>query len=84
MYIVKLMHLQLAVLDSFIVLTKNNAKSWKLIELRRGLLLIIIISVHVFPLVYSYSFVLKLVQHYVRAFDCEDVSSLVGKDWFVC
>ena len=73
------MHLQLAVLDSFIVLTKKRCKNVKAIELRQGLLLIII-SVHIFPLVYSYSFVLKLVQHYVGAFDCEDISSVVGKD----
>ena len=70
MYTVKLMHFQLAVLDSFIFLTKEKGKywNWKLFLLRPSPLLFIIISVHIFPLVYPYSYILKSVQHYVKAF----------------
>ena len=60
------MHLQLAVPDGFDVLTKKNAKNWKLFQLRPAPLLFIISSVPIFPLVYSYSFILKSVQRYVR------------------
>ena len=65
MYTVKLMHLQLAVLDCFIVLTKNSGKYCIPIP---ASVLFIIVSVHIFPLVYSYSFILKLVENYLKTF----------------
>ena len=65
MYTVKLMHLQLVVLDCFIVLTKNSGKYCIPIP---ASVLFIIVSVHIFPLVYSYSFILKLVENYLKTF----------------
>ena len=65
MYTVKLLHLQLAVLDGFIV---SRKKQWKISQSRLAHLLFMIILVHIFPLVYSYFFVLKSVQCYVWAF----------------
>ena len=47
---------------------KINRKCWKRFQLRSAPLLLIIISIHIFSLVYSHFFILKSVQHYVRAF----------------
>ena len=46
----------------------KHGKYSKLIQLKPAPLLLIIISVHILPLVYSYSFILESVQHYVQVF----------------
>ena len=63
-----LLHLQLAILDSFIVLRKKQLEILKDISIKTSSSFVDYYLIHIFPLVYLYFFILKLVQYYVGAF----------------
>ena len=74
----KMVHLFILIHSFILTLTRKtvhkkkrggkHGKYSKLIQLKPAPLLLIIISVHILPLVYSYSFILESVQHYVQVF----------------
>ena len=68
MYTMNLLHLQVAILDSFIVSRKKQLEILKDISIKTSSSFEDYYLIHIFPLLYLYFFILKSVQYYVGAF----------------